>query len=227
MIPLRDTIPSRTVPVVTWTLIALNLLVFAFQISSGSGVERIFGLYALTPARLLGGESGGPERYLPLMTSMFLHGGWLHVIGNMLYLHIFGDNVEDTIGHARFALFYLTAGVVSALSQVVAEPGSTIPMVGASGAVAGVLGAYFVLFHHARIVTLVPIFIFFQAVEVPAFFFLLFWFLLQFVSGAISSGVSTASAGGVAWWAHVGGFATGLVVGLVLRVSRASRRGRR
>ncbi len=145
----------------------------------------------------------------------------------MLYLHIFGDSVEDALGHLPFLGFYLLSGAASALVQALAAPSSEIPMVGASGAIAGVLGAYFVLYPNARVVTLLPLFVFIRIVEVPSFFFLLFWFLLQFLSGAISLGSASAAQGGVAWWAHVGGFAAGLALGLLVRVSRAAGRGRR
>jgi membrane associated rhomboid family serine protease len=158
--------------------------------------------------------------FVPIFTSMFLHGGWLHLIGNMWSLFIFGDNVEDTFGHGRFLLFYLGCGVVAAMAQLAMAPHSTLPMVGASGAIAGVMGAYFTLFPHARVLTLVPI-IFFVVIEIPAYVFLGLWFLLQFLSGTVAIGVSGAAEeirGGVAFWAHIGGFATGfLVVLLFLR----------
>lgn len=224
MIPIRDTIPSRRIPVLTWALIAANVLVFFWELSLGpSGERRILDL-AFVPAHFFGhggAGSGAPWHALPVFTSMFLHGGWLHLIGNMLYLFIFGDNVEDSLGHAPFLIFYAACGGVSALVQGLAAPGSTAPMVGASGAIAGVLGAYFVFFPTARVLTLIPIFVFFQIFEIPAFFFLLFWFLLQFASGAFSIGTASAAQGGVAWWAHVGGFATGLTVALIVRVYRA------
>ncbi len=143
---------------------------------------------------------------------MFLHGGWLHLLGNMLFLHIFADNVEDVLGHGRFLLFYLLCGVTSFAAQIVFQPNSMVPNVGASGAIAGVLGAYFLLFPRARVVTLVPLLLFFPIIEVPAFLFLGLWFLIQFLSGAASLGHSSAVSGGTAWWAHIGGFVVGMLL---------------
>jgi membrane associated rhomboid family serine protease len=231
VIPLRDTVPRRRVPLVTWLLIALNAAVFLWELSLGARSGTSLATWGFVPARFLAHAPGGaadlPARLLPLVTSMFLHAGWLHLLGNMLYLHIFGDNVEDALGHLPFLGFYLLSGAASALVQALAAPSSEIPMVGASGAIAGVLGAYFVLYPNARVVTLLPLVVFIRIVEVPSFFFLLFWFLLQFLSGAISLGSASAAQGGVAWWAHVGGFAAGLALGLLVRVSRAAGRGRR
>lgn len=230
MIPLRDTIPSKRVPLFTYSLIAINLAIFIWELSLGPGGEGAILAYAFVPARVFGSTSaeGAPlGPYLSIFSSMFLHGGWLHLLGNMLYLFIFGDNVEDAFGHVGFLAFYLVCGVLSALTQGLFDPFSKVPMVGASGAVAGVLGAYFVLYPNARVLTLIPIFIFIQMVEIPAFFFLLFWFLFQFVSGALSSGIGASDQGGIAFWAHVGGFAAGLLVALAVRVSRAARSGAR
>lgn len=202
MIPLRDVIPSRTRPVVTVALIAVNAAVFLHQQAlSSAEFERFVFTWGLVPAQFSG---------LAVLTSMFLHGGWMHVIGNMLYLWIFGDNVEDRLGHGRFLFFYLLCGVAAAMLQVAFSPGSRVPMVGASGAIAGVLGAYLVMFPHSRILTLVPLFVFVQIIEVPALFFLGFWFLLQLMSGVGSLGQS-ADVGGVAFWAHAGGFVMGLL----------------
>lgn len=215
MIPLRDVIPSRTAPIVTLTLIAANGLVFLFQISLPDEDLHLFvTLYGVVPAAL------DP---LTLLTSMFLHGGWLHFLGNMLYLWIFGDNVEDRLGHGRFLVFYLVCGIAAALAQVATNPASRVPMVGASGAIAGVMGAYFVLFPHSRILTLVPMFLYWELVEVPAVLFLGFWFVLQFLSGVGSLGATTVEdVGGIAFWAHVAGFAVG--AGLVRSFSRPERR---
>ena len=210
MIPLRDIIPSRTTPVVTVTLIALNVLVFLYELSLGRFVDAFTLYWGLVPAAF---------SWVTVFTSMFLHGGILHVAGNMLYLWIFGDNVEDRMGHGRFLVFYLLCGVAAALAQTIAVPDSVVPMVGASGAIAGVMGAYFVLYPKSRIVTLVPILFFFQIIEVPAILFLGIWFLMQFVSG-IGSIVTVAggqSGGGVAFWAHVAGFAAGLSGVVVFR----------
>ena len=203
MIPLRDVIPSRTTPFVTLGLIALNTIVFLHQLTLGPGVEAFVRGFGLVPAEF---------SWAAVVTSMFLHGGVLHFGGNMLYLWIFGDNVEDRMGHGRFVVFYLLCGAAAALAQTLADPSSAVPMVGASGAIAGVMGAYFVLYPRSRIVTLVPIFFFIQILEVPAIFFLGVWFLLQFASGLGSLARAAGEpAGGIAFWAHVAGFAAGVV----------------
>src|ERR671914_2242696 len=204
MIPLRDIIPSRTTPVVTIGLIVVNALVFFYQWSLEQREGEAFALfYGLIPAAF---------SWITVFTSMFLHGGLLHFGGNMLYLWIFGDNVEDRMGHGRFLTFYLLCGVAAALAQTAMVPDSIVPMVGASGAIAGVMGAYFVLYPRSRIVTLLPIFFFIQIIEVPAIFFLGIWFLMQFASGVGSIATSTGGepAGGIAFWAHVAGFVAGL-----------------
>jgi membrane associated rhomboid family serine protease len=210
MIPLRDVIPSRTTPYVTVLLVVVNVLVFLFELSLGDNVDGLLFSFGLVPASF---------SLLTLFTSMFLHGGFLHVGGNMLYLWIFGDNVEDRVGHVRFLLFYLLCGTAAALAQTFMQPDSQVPMVGASGAVAGVMGAYFVLYPHSKIVTLIPIFIFIQLIEVPAIIFLGIWFLMQFVSGVGSIAATSAgrSGGGIAFWAHVAGFVAGVLAVLVLR----------
>jgi len=156
--------------------------------------------------------------------AMFLHGGWLHVIGNMLFLYIFGDNVEDILGHGRYLVFYLLCGVASFLVQILFQSNSMVPNVGASGAIAGVLGAYLLLFPRARIVTLLPIFVFFTVVEIPAFIFIGIWFLIQFASGALTLGRNEALSGGVAWWAHVGGFLAGMLLIKLMAPGRPARR---
>jgi membrane associated rhomboid family serine protease len=208
VIPLRDVIPSRTTPVVTVGIIAVNALVFLFELTLGDRVNEFTLYFGLVPAAF---------SWVTVFTSMFLHGGILHVAGNMLYLWIFGDNVEDRMGHGRFFAFYLLCGVAAALTQTIVNPDSTVPMVGASGAIAGIMGAYFVLYPRSRIVTLIPIIFFFQIVEIPAVFFLGIWFLMQLVSGVGSVVTVTAGepAGGIAFWAHVAGFAAG-VSGVVL-----------
>ena len=206
MIPLRDIIPSRTTPIVTIALIVTNVLVFLFELSLGPAVDDFTLYFGLVPAAF---------SWVAVFTSMFLHGGLFHVAGNMLYLWIFGDNVEDRMGHGRFLVFYLLCGIAAALAQTIAAPDSVVPMVGASGAIAGVMGAYFVLYPKSRIVTLIPLFFFFQIVEVPAIFFLGIWFLMQFLSGVGS--IVTAAQGGVAFWAHVAGFLAGLSGVIVFR----------
>ena len=210
MIPLRDVIPSRTTPVITVLLIALNLLVFLYELSLGDAVNEFILYFGLVPAAF---------SWVAVLTSMFLHGGFLHAGGNMLYLWIFGDNVEDRMGHGRFLVFYLLCGAAASLAQTALHPDSVVPMVGASGAIAGVMGAYFVLYPHSRIVTLVPIFVFIQIMEIPAIFFLGIWFLMQFLSGvgSIATTVSGEPAGGVAFWAHVAGFLAGVSSVIVFR----------
>ena len=210
MIPLRDVIPSRTTPYVTIALVALNSLVFLYQLSLGNGLNAFVFDYGLVPAYF---------SWTSVVTSMFLHGGFLHVAGNMLYLWIFGDNVEDRMGHGRFLVFYLLCGIVAALGQTFTVPHSQVPMVGASGAIAGVMGAYFVLYPQSRIVTLLPLFIVWPVIEVPALFFLGIWFVMQFLSGvgSIATAVGGEPAGGVAFWAHVAGFAAGLLGVFVFR----------
>ena len=216
MIPLRDVIPSRTTPVVTVTILVVTVLAFLYEISLGPLTLDAFVMtYGMVPAAFAWSD---------VLTSMFLHGGWLHLIGNMLSLWIFGDNVEDRLGHGRFILFYLLCGTLAALAHVWADPSSPVPTIGASGAIAGVMGAYFVLYPQSRIITLLPIFIFIQIVEVPAVVFLGLWFLLQLVSGVGSQLVTATgeAAGGIAFWAHVGGFAVGaLLVTVMARPERA------
>ncbi len=165
-----------------------------------------------------------PVELLTPVFAMFMHAGWLHILGNMLYLYIFGDNVEDMLGRGRFVAFYLACGIASFLVQIVFASRSMVPNVGASGAIAGVLGAYFVLFPRARVLTLIPLFIFFPLVEIPAFFVLGIWFVIQFLSGAASLGQSSALSGGVAWWAHIGGFVAGIVFLKLLLPASAPRR---
>jgi membrane associated rhomboid family serine protease len=211
VIPLRDVIPSRTTPYVTIGLIVVNALVFLYEMTLGDPTLEEFILYfGLVPAAF---------SWVTVLTSMFLHGGVLHFGGNMLFLWIFGDNVEDRMGHGRFVAFYLLCGAAAALAQTAMSPDSVVPMVGASGAVAGVMGAYFVLYPHSRIVTLVPLFVFFHVMEVPALVFLGLWFVLQFVSGVGSIAAATGGepAGGIAFWAHVAGFVAGVSGVLVFR----------
>src|SRR2546421_2839544 len=214
MIPIRDTVPSRGTPVVTWTLIAVNVAIFFYELTlAPEELERLFYLFGVVPARFSDPQwarwVGFPvDDYWPFLTSMFLHGGWMHVIGNMWTLWIFGDNVEERMGRARFLGFYLLTGLAAGLTHWFTNADSTVPTVGASGAIAGVLGAYFVLFPFSRIITLFPILFFPFFFELPAATYLLFWFLSQVFSGTLA-GLSPESVGGVAWWAHVGGFVAG------------------
>jgi membrane associated rhomboid family serine protease len=210
MIPLRDDRPTRTFPFVTVALIALNAIVFFHELSlpTPDRAQVFFANFALTPADLTRAPS--PDTYRTIFTSMFLHGGWMHILGNMLYLWIFGRNVEDSVGHFKFILFYLLCGVAAAAAQVAIAPDSTVPMIGASGAISGVLGAYLLLFPRARVLVLFPIWIFWRVFYVPALLLLVFWFGMQLLSGlaVLSADIN----GGVAFWAHVGGFIAGMLL---------------
>ena len=214
MIPLRDIIPSRTTPFITVTIIVLNAVAWLFEVALPSDVLPLFlQVYGFVPADF---------HATTLITSMFLHGGWMHVLGNMWYLWIFGDNVEDRLGHGRFIVFYLLCGIIAALGQMAIDPSSTLPTSGASGAIAGVMGAYFVLYPRSRVLTLVALVIFWEIIEVPAILLLGFWFVMQlFNAGAIAVSASTGG-GGVAFAAHVAGFATGLVGVFVFRKPQVS-----
>jgi membrane associated rhomboid family serine protease len=215
MIPLRDNIPSTRAPYVNYAIIGVNVLIFLLEISFGPHLPEVINLLGFIPGRFLGllGHGSVTLAIFPMFTSMFMHAGWLHLIGNMWTLYIFGDNVEDVLGRGPFLVFYLTCGVAALIPHILFAAGSATPLVGASGAIAGVMGAYFSLFPGARVLTLVPIFIIFTVIELPAYVFLGFWFILQFFQGAFSIVGTGAAAGGVAWWAHVGGFLAG--VGLI------------
>lgn len=217
MIPFRDNIPSRRYPTMTVTIIVINVLAFLYEISLGRRLDDFLYLYGVVPAYLSGGPGFGlGTTVVPMFTSMFLHGGWIHLLGNMWYLWIFGDNVEDRLGHFRFVLFYLLCGVGASAVHILFNFDSQLPSIGASGAIAGVLGAYMISYPFARILTLVPLFFFLQVIELPALLVLGFWFLIQLFSGtaAVAQSSQTA-AGGVAWWAHIGGFILGI---LLLRI---------
>lgn len=218
MIPIGNVHPRRRFPIVTVAIIVLNVLVFIYQFSlPQEEAVRLIMKGGMIPGEVTAGF--GLSEATSLLTSMFMHGSWLHVLGNMLYLWIFGDNIEETMGAGAFLLFYLTAGIAAALAQIAVYPTSTVPTVGASGAVAGVLGAYLVLFPHARVRTLIFVFRFIRLVELPAIIVLGLWFLLQVVNGLASLGMM-GTTGGVAWFAHIGGFVTGLLVGWRLRKKR-------
>ena len=211
MIPIRDTIRSETYPIVNSFIIAVNVLVFFLELSQGQGLDGFIKIYGLVPARYsipqIAAYFTTGQQVLSFLTFMFLHGGFLHLLGNVWFLYIFGDNVEDRLGHFRYLVFYLLCGLASGISHLVINWHSMIPTIGASGAIAGVMGAYFILYPRAKVLTLVPIFIFFQFIELPAFLFLGVWFLFQFLSAAGAS----AQAGGIAWWAHIGGFVFGVI----------------
>ncbi len=223
MIPIKDTVPGRNPPLAVYTLIALNVLTFALELTMPEEArERLFYFLGMVPARYTHPEwaewIGFPvDDYWPFLTSMFLHGGWLHLIGNLWTLWIFGDNVEDRMGPFRFLAFYLLCGLVAGITHALTNASSTVPTVGASGAIAGVMGAYFVLYPRARVLTLIPILIFPLFLEVPAVVFLAVWFLAQVFSGTLAL-ASSSEVGGIAWWAHGGGFLAGAVLfGLFLR----------
>ena len=213
MIPLRDTIPARRFPVVNTAVIVLNVLVFLFETALGpQQQDQFIWQWGLVPAQFW--QGGGLFRWLPLFSSIFMHGGWWHLISNMLALYIFGDNVEDRLGHVRYLAFYLVSGLVASFAHLVAYRVSSLPTVGASGAIACVLGAYLVLYPRARVITLVPIFYFIRIVEIPALIYLGFWFVSQLFNGlfALAAAGDVFQSGGVAWWAHIGGFVFGLAI---------------
>jgi len=215
MFPVSDVIPSKTTPFVTVGLIILNSLVFLYEIQLSRPELQLFvQIFGVVPADFT---------WTSLITSMFLHEGWMHLIGNMLYLWIFGDNVEDQLGHFGFLVFYVAAGGAAALGQVMVSSGSTIPMIGASGAIAGVMGAYFVLYPHSRVLTVVFLLFFMDMVEIPAIFFLGIWFIKELFSGVGSLGAGALN-GGVAFWAHVAGFAFGATLGLFWRLRQPPQR---
>ena len=213
MIPLRDTIRSETYPIVNSCIIAINVLVFFVQLSNPHGFGAFINMYGLVPIRYsvprISAEFTTGQQLLCFLTFMFLHGGFLHLIGNMWFLYIFGDNVEDRLGHFRYLVFYLLCGLASGISHVLLNWHSPVPTIGASGAIAGVMGAYFVLYPRAKVLTVIPIFIFLHFAELPAFLFLGIWMVFQFISAAATS--AQTGGGGVAWWAHVGGFIFGII----------------
>ncbi len=218
MIPLYDTARTRKFPLVNLTLIVANVLVFLYELQMGpNAIQDFMFTWGLVPVRMAG-DPGAAWR--TIYTSMFLHGGWLHIISNMWVLFIFGDNVEARMGKIKYLVFYLLSGTAAGLLQTFILPTSEVPMVGASGAIAGVLGAYLVLFPRSRVASLVPIFFIFTIVEIPAFLFLIFWFFSQLYSGLFS--IQGGAGSGIAWWAHIGGF----VFGLIMSFFFANRRPR-
>ncbi|HUS39633.1 MAG: rhomboid family intramembrane serine protease [Pirellulales bacterium] len=241
MIPLRDNIPARTFPFMNYAMIGICSLVFVAQLSGVSEDETLVEQYGMIPVRVLhpnqtivvaverpvdtprGVELVQEEHTVPLaavpawltmMTCIFLHGGWMHFLGNMWFLHIFGDNVEDRLGHVGYLIFYVAAGVLASAAHLATDPTSAIPTIGASGAIAGVMGAYSCLYPHARVLAIVPIVIIVQMFVLPAWVFLAVWFVFQLYQGVFSIGAVEAA--GVAWWAHIGGFVSGVIVAFVL-----------
>lgn len=217
MIPIRDEIKTHRTPIVNYALVVINVLVFLWMFLNSGNLESIYYEYALIPSNFLNGIDLGDVK--DVFTSMFMHGGWMHLIGNMLYLWIFGDNIEDRLGHIGYLIFYLVGGIAAALLQTLISPSSQIPMVGASGAIAGVLGAYLVMYPNSRVYTFIPIGFYARVRLVPAVVVLGLWFLLQLISGVGSLGA--LDQGGTAYFAHIGGFIFGLIVGWMFK-----RRGR-
>jgi len=213
MFPIRDTIQSRRFPFVNYLIIGINIAVFLLEASMGPrDLNRFIRVFGVVPARLIGNL--GPDQVLTVLTSMFLHGGWLHLISNMWTLYIFGDNVEDRMGHIRYLLFYLISGAAAAAAQVSTGLDSRVPLVGASGAISGVLAAYLILFPTSRVITFMPLFFMPWFIEIPAVFYLGFWFVSQLFNGlfALSVAETISTYGGVAYWAHIGGFMAGLLL---------------
>jgi membrane associated rhomboid family serine protease len=224
MIPIGDTQPRRRVPIINYVLITLNVVVFLGQLGQGPTLDAFIYRWGAIPTRLATWPQD-PTVLLTLVTSTFLHGGWLHLIGNMLYLGIFGDNVEDRLGHGRYLIFYLAGGILAGLAQVWFVPDSSLPAIGASGAVAAVLGAYMIIYPRSKVTVLVFIFFFIRIVTVPAVLVLGFWFVTQFFNGLFSlAAVNAAYAGGIAWWAHIGGFVVGMATGILFRRRPSPRR---
>jgi membrane associated rhomboid family serine protease len=231
MLPLKDNILSRSFPVVNWTLIALNVLMFAVELRADANgqAEALIQAFGVIPARFVTYHDA--REVITLFTSMFLHGGWLHLIGNMLALYIFGDNIEDRMGPGRYLGFYLVCGIAAGLTHIYFNRNSVMPSIGASGAIAGVMGAYLLLFPTARVITLIPIFIIPFFVEIPAVVFLGFWFLSQFFNGTLEIvhtvySPEARAQSGIAWWAHAGGFLTGMLLVWPLASTRPKPRRR-
>src|SRR5574337_472295 len=222
MIPFRDRNPSGTFPIVTVSIILINVVVFLIELSLGPRLDSFLFQFGVVPIKVsYPADIPGStvvNTYFPFLSYMFLHGGFIHLIGNMWYLWIFGDNIEDTLGRFKFILFYLICGIGSAIVHVYFNSQSGIPCVGASGAIAGVLGAYMVTFPRARILVLLPLFIIWEFIELPAIIVLGFWFLIQFFNG--TAAISSAHGGGVAWWAHIGGFVLGIILIKIFPKSR-------
>jgi len=212
MFPIRDTIPSKNYPVVNNTIIGINVIIFLIEMSQGTNLDRFVYIYGLVPVRYsmpqISSYFTTGQQLLSWLSFMFLHGGFWHLLGNMWFLYIFGDNVEDRLGPFRYLVFYLLCGITSGLSHFLLNLHSNMPTIGASGAIAGVMGAYLILHPHSKILTLIPIIFIPWFIEIPAFFFLGFWFVLQFLSAASSHG----NISGIAWWAHIGGFVFGIVL---------------
>ena len=220
MFPLKDNIPTDKKPIVTVAIIAANLLIFFYQLSLGENLNFFLFKYGAIPFEITHGQEVTSQAAVPipltLFTAMFLHGGWMHVIGNMWYLWIFGNNVEDKLGHFRFVVFYFLAGLIASLTYVATNANSQVPMIGASGAIAGVLGAYIITFPQARVLTLIWFGFFVRIVAIPALYVLGFWFIIQLLNGLPAIGANIT--GGVAWFAHIGGFVAGMGLFKVMKL---------
>ncbi len=221
MIPIRDRNPSDTFPYVTIGIIVVNVFVFIIELSLGPRLDVFVMKYGVVPLKVRY-YSQIPDltfmnTFSPFLTSMFLHGGFIHLIGNMWYLWIFGDNIEDRLGHFKYLCFYIICGIIASTVHVFFNSQSDVPCIGASGAIAGVLGAYMITFPRARVVTILPLWFILQIIELPAYIVLGFWFVIQFFNGAVSI-TTSASGGGVAWWAHIGGFISGIFIFYILRI---------
>ncbi|MFC1848830.1 rhomboid family intramembrane serine protease [candidate division CSSED10-310 bacterium] len=230
MIPLGDTVPSKTFPFINYFLVAANVFFFLIELAQGPYLDKFIQSYGVVPYHFK--VMFRPEmnvfdyvyfKYFPLLSSLFLHGGWFHLGGNMLFLWIFGDNVEDRLGHVRYLFFYLFCGIAASAAHIVMNFNSTIPSIGASGAIAGVLGAYLLLYPWARVRTLIIIFIFIDIIEIPAYLFIFFWFLIQLFS-SFGSIMASPNAGGVAWFAHIGGFIAGFITVNIVKKRQKPRR---
>lgn len=237
MVPLRDENPTETTAYVTYALIAVNILVFLYELTldPNSDLKKFFSAWAVVPCELkdscatLATSASGLPEWITLFTSQFLHGGFLHIAGNMLFLWIFGNNVEDRLGHVKYLIFYLACGALAALAQSFFSGNSDIPSLGASGAIAGVMGAYILRFPRAEVLTLIPLGFFFWTARIPAFFFLGWWFLQQALYGVASLGAPTnigMQGGGIAYWAHAGGFVFGAILGPLLGLFSEPSRSR-
>jgi membrane associated rhomboid family serine protease len=228
MIPIRHTLAPRTTPIVNRAIVVANVVIFLVQIFSGERTESIINLFGYIPARLTNPAAYGYsmlEVSITLITSLFLHGGFVHLIGNMIYLWVFGGAVEDALGHTRYAIFFVVCGAIGSLTHTLLFPHSTVPSIGASGSIAGILGAFLVLRPKARIVTLLPLVVYWAMIELRAVIFLPIWFAMQFFNGFLSIAAAhrTQEVAGIAWWAHVGGFIFGAVVGAIARRGKRER----
>ncbi len=221
MIPIRDRNPSGTFPYITIGIIVVNVIIFLYEFSLGSELGKFIMKFGVVPLKVSYYSQASDltfiNTFFPFISSMFLHGGFIHLIGNMWFLWIFGDNIEDKLGHFKYLAFYFICGIIASSVHVFFNSQSNVPCIGASGSIAGVLGAYMITFPHARVVTVIPLWFIWPVIELPAMVVLGFWFVIQFFNGAVSITASTSGAG-VAWWAHIGGFAAGVIILYIIRI---------